>query len=255
LTPVPQSPRAGSTRALTAVLALVAVAAVACTTTQWDTSSIDHPTPTAPKEYVRDTDGVRQSLIDHLSTVDTNLNDWAPPRDQAVCVADRVIQRIGVDRLLQLGYDPNAGKLGLPYAPDEETAMLNIISTCIDFKEGLVELLSAYQKISFKSATCMADGLDRLGLTRLYAASLLIGEQPDPFDTSNNLAKGTTDVMGQCIQPGELTPATPDLFFPQDYDSTTTTTAKPKPKATTTTEIGSSGLSGGDGTGVTTTQP
>jgi hypothetical protein len=252
---VAKSPRAGSTRALVGVLVLVAIAAVACTTTQWDTSSIDHPTPTAPKEYVRDTDGVRQSLIDHLSTVDTNLNDWAAPRDQATCVANRVIQRIGVDRLLQLGYDPNAGKLGLPYAPDEETAMLNIISTCIDFKEGLLEMLSAYQKISFKSATCVADGLDRLGLTRLYAASLLIGEQPDPFDTSNNLAKGTTDVMGQCIQPDELSPETPDSIFPQDYDSTTTTTAKPNPTTTTTTNSGSSDLSGGDGTGVTTTEP
>ena len=103
LTPVPQSPRAGSTRALIAALALVAIAAAACSTTQWDTSSIDHPTPTAPKEYVRDTEGVRQSLIDHLSTVGTNFNDWAPPRDQATCVADRVVQRIGVDRLLEQG--------------------------------------------------------------------------------------------------------------------------------------------------------
>ena len=235
------------------MVALVAIAAAACSTTQWDTSSIDHPTPTAPKEYVRDTDGVRQSLIDHLSTVGTNLNEWAPPRDQATCVADRVIQRIGVDRLLELGYDPNDGKLGLPYAPDEQTAMLNIISACIDFKEGLVEMLSAYQKISFKSATCVAEGLDRLGLIRLYAASLLIGQQPDPFDTTNDLSKGTTDVLGQCVPANELTPATPDQLFPQDFDATTTTTAKPKPKATTTTGLGSSDLSGSGGIGVTTT--
>jgi hypothetical protein len=252
---VPQSSRAGSTRALIAVLVLIATAAAACTTTQWDTSSIDHPTPTAPKEYLRDADGVRQSLIDHLSTVGTNLNEWAAPRDQATCVADRVIQRIGVDRLLQLGYDPNSGKLGLPYAPDEETAMLNIISACIDFKEGILELLSSYQKISFKSATCMADGLDRLGLTRLYAASMLIGQEPDPFDTTNNLAKGTTDVMAQCIGADEMNPLTPDQLFPQDYDATTTTTAKPPPTTTTTTVFGSSDLSGGSGSGVTTTQP
>lgn len=256
LTSVPQSLRAGSTCALIAVLVLLGVAAAACSTTQWDTSSIDHPTPTAPKEYVRDTEGVRQSLIDHLSTVGTNLNEWAAPRDQATCVADRVIQRIGVDRLLELGYDPNAGKLGLPYAPDEQTAMLNIIAKCIDFKEGIVEMLSAYQKISFKSAKCVADGLDRIGLTRLYAASLLIGQQPDPFDLTNNLAKGTTDVMGQCIPADELTPATPDQVFPQDFDATTTT-VKPKPKSTTTT-IGlgsSSDLTGSGGSGVTTTQP
>jgi hypothetical protein len=252
---VPHCLRAGSTRALIAIVAFVAIAAAACSTTQWDTSSIDHPTPTAPKEYVRDTEGVRQSLIDHLSTVGTNLNEWAPPRDQATCVADRVIERIGVDRLLELGYDPNAGKLGLPYAPDEQTAMLNIIAACIDFKEGLVELLSAYQKISFKSATCVADGLDRLGLTRLYAASLLIGEQPDPFDTANNLSKGTTDVMGACIPADELNPVTPDQLFPQDLDAVTTTTAKPKAKATTTTGLGSANVSGRSGTGVTTTEP
>jgi hypothetical protein len=236
------------------MLAVVAVAVVACTSTQWDTSSIDHPTPTAPTQYARDPDGVRQSLIDHLSTVDTNLNDWAPPRDQATCAADRVIERIGVDRLLQLGFDPNVGTLGLSYAPDERVAMLNIVSACIDFREGILEVLSGYQKISFKSATCVADGFQRLGLTRLYAASLLTGQEPDPFDTSNNLAKGTTDVMGQCLTPIELTPETHDFPFPQDYDSTTTSTSSTTTAPTTTTVFGS-GLSGGDGSGVPTSQP
>jgi hypothetical protein len=101
----------------------------------------------------------------------------------------------------------------------------------------------------------MADGLDRLGLTRLYAASMLIGQEPDPFDTTNNLAKGTTDVMAQCIGADEMNPLTPDQLFPQDYDATTTTTAKPPPTTTTTTVFGSSDLSGGGGSGVTTTQP
>lgn len=227
---------------------VVAIGAAACSTTQWDTADIDHPTPTAPKQYARDTDGVRQSLIDHLSTVGPNLNEWAAPRDQAECAADRIIQRIGVDRLLGLGYEPNNGKLGLPYTPDEQSAMLNILAACIDFKEGLLELLSAYQKLSFKTATCVADGFDRLGLTRLFAASLLLGAQPDPFDDSNNLSKGTTEVFGQCVPADELTPASPDQVFPQDYGSTTTTTTTPKakPKATTTT-FGPSG-SGSSGT-------
>ncbi len=62
-------------------------------------------------------------------------------------------------------------------------------------------MLSAYQKISFKSAKCVADGFDRLGLTRLYAASLLIGRQPDPFDTPNNLAEGHDRGFGS-VHPG-----------------------------------------------------
>jgi hypothetical protein len=241
-----------SRRALIVVVTLVAILAAACSTSVWDTSDIDHPTPTAPKDYTRDTEGVRQSLIDHLSTVSTNLNEWAPPRDQATCAADHIIQRLGADRLLALGYDPNDGKLGLPYTPEEQTAMLNIIAGCIDFKEGIVELLSAYQKVSFNTATCMADGLDRLGLVRVYASTLLMGIQPDPLDPTNNLAKGTTDVMAQCVRSDELTPATPDLLFPQNYDATTTTTTKPKPKRSTTTVLPTTTAGGGE---VTTTEP
>jgi hypothetical protein len=245
---VPRFLRARSPRALIAIAACAAVAVAGCSVSQWDTSDSNGPSVTAPKTYTRDTEGVRQSLIDHLSTVGDNLNQWAAPRDQATCAADRIIERVGVDRLLALGYDPDVGKLALPYAPDEQTAMLNILTHCIDFREGLLELLSAYQKLSFKSASCVADGLDRLGLTRLYVASLLTGTEPDPFDPTNNLSQSTTRIMGDCIPADELTPALPSEVFPQDYDQTTTTSTPP-PTTPSTTELGSVGF------GSATTQP
>ncbi|HKY15816.1 MAG TPA: hypothetical protein VJM33_12905 [Microthrixaceae bacterium] len=241
--------RSLTTRALTALVASgVAVAVLAaCSASQWDTSEIDTPAPSTIKEYTRDEVGVRESLVDHLSTVGTNLNEWAAPRPQAECAATKVVDRFGVDRLLELGYEPQDGDLGLSYGDDERTAMMNILAGCIDFQAGLLEMFSAYQKLDFESAACVARGIDRRGLTREFAAGLLIGAEPDPFSNDNALAFGTTAILAECLDDQDLIPVIPQDPFPQDVGETTTTTAKPAEPA--------EGDGEGSETTTTTTEP
>lgn len=224
---------------VSAVVVVVAALAAGCSTALWDTSEADNPPAEVVKQYSRDTAGVRQSLVDHLSDVGDDLNEWAAPVEQAECAADRILERLGVDRLLALGYEPTDGNLGLPYRSDERTALLNILTGCIDFSQGIVELLSSYQKLDYESSACVSRGLERRGLTRDYADGLLRGAEIDPFVDDYRVADGTTRVLVECLDEDEdLLPLTPDLL---EDDTTTTTEASDEgegepEEATTTTE-------------------
>jgi len=227
---MPEIPRL-STRAWCAVLVCLATVAAGCSTTSWDTTEANSQTATTVKEYTRDEAGVRESLVDHLSTVGDNLNEWAAPKDQAECAATKAIERFGVDRLLALGYEPTDGKLALPYTEDEFASMLNILVNCIDFQEGFLSMLSSYQKLDVESSQCLSAGLERLGATRDLAEGLLRGVEADPFGNETRLAQNVTRTMIQCLDNEDLVPVIEQPDFPQDVGVTTTSA----PAGTTTT--------------------
>jgi hypothetical protein len=206
---------AGQRRSIALICALSIVAA-ACSSAQWDTSDDSGPTEDVEKIYTRDEAGVHESITDHLAEVGPNLNEWAAPPEQAACAADRIVERFGVDRLLELGFEPQIGSLGLLYTRSEETAVMNVLVSCIDFETGLLELLSAYQKLPYDKSLCMSRGIERLGLTRDYAAGLIRGEEPDPFANESRLSFGTVRVMTECLGPEDLLPLAPVEDFPQD---------------------------------------
>jgi hypothetical protein len=231
---------------LVGALVVGAVVLAGCSSTTWDTSEADSQAASTVKQYSRDEAGVRESLVDHLSTVGSNLNEWAAPRDQAECAADKAIASFGVDRLLELGYEPSNGRLALPYTPDESAAMLNILTGCIDFEAAFLSMLSAYQKLDIDSSRCLARSLERLGVTRDLAAGLLTGTEPDPFAEDNRVAFNTTRAMIECLDNADLVPVIQQREFPQDVGETTTTTT---PRSTTTR----SAFGTGSGSGTTTT--
>jgi len=207
-----------------------------CTTSDEDFSDVDNPTPTTIKIYTRDAAGVIESITDRFATVGSNLNEWAAPRDQARCAGEKIVERLGVDRLLALGFDPQVGKLALTYSPDEQAAVLNILVGCIDFQEGLLELLSAYQKLDVKVSACVASSIERLGLTRELVSGLLTGAEVDPFANDNRVGTGITRSMIECLGDADLVPVIPQDPFPEDKraaDEGTTTTAPPTQSTTT----------------------
>ena len=221
-------------RALAAVLCLGALGA-ACTTSQWDTSQIDHPSTTAPKTYPETEAGLVESLTDHLSQVGPNLNEWAPPRDEAECAARKVVKQLGVDRLLDLGYDTQRGRLALQWTDDEKVKVTNILSGCIDVAQGLLSIFSAYDKLDVPAAACLTRGIDRRGLDRDFVSGILDGTSPDPFARDNQLGIGISRLMIECFDAGkDLLPIAPLSPFPQDVGTTTTTSTTAPPSATTT---------------------
>lgn len=132
-----------------ATVTLVSIAVIAgCTSSTWDTSDIDRVQNTDPPKFSRDESGLVASLTYHLSKVGDDLNTWSPPTDEAECAATRIVRRLTPDRLLGLGYDPDQGNLSQPYTPDERTALTNILTNCIDFEEGLLSVVSSYDKLS-----------------------------------------------------------------------------------------------------------
>ena len=193
---------------VTAVM-LLSIIGGSCTTSEWDTSEVDAPSTTAVRKYPRTEAGISASLVDHLAVTPENLNEWAPSRDDGACVAERALRRFTPDRLFALGFDPTEGSLALPYEPDERTAMVNIMVGCVDFEQAILELFSAYQKLPLRVAACMSRGIERLGLTRLLAAGLVDGAEPDPFLSDGALARGIAQLSVECTAPDDLAPNAP----------------------------------------------
>jgi hypothetical protein len=179
---------------------------------------------TTEKHYALDESGVVASLTDHLSHVGTNLNEWAPPRDDAACAARKIVHQLGADRLLDLGYDPQDGKLALQFTDEERIAVSNILDGCIDIAAGLESLFAAYDKLSATASQCLADGIERKGLARDFAKGILTGTSADPFAEDNSLGTAMSRLMLECLTPEtDLMPLQPLSPFPQDLDATTTT--------------------------------
>ena len=220
----------------------VSVALVAgCTTSSWDTSEINRVQNTDPPKFSRDEAGLVASLTYHLSNVGDDLNEWSPPKDEAECAATRIVRRLTVERLLGLGYDPDQGNLSQAYTTDERTALTNILTNCIDFEQGLLSVISSYDKLTINATACFARGMRRLGLVRDLAGGLLDGRTPDPFDGAGNLSKGMGQLMAQCFQAEDLPTLQAVDPFPQDRDnpdgsSTTTPSGSSEPSTTTTTQ-------------------
>ncbi len=203
-----------------------------CSSREIDYSEMDSNTTTSAKTYGRDADGLVESIADHFSAVGTNLNLWAPPRSQAKCAAEKMVATLGVDRLLELGFDPQKGRIALPFSDAEQTSVLNILVGCVDFKQGLLELISAYQKLDVTRTACVTASIDRQGLTRDLVASLLTAKESDPLAASNRVGVGVTLAMGDCLDNKlDLLPVPAEDPFPQDKraqdEPSTTTTVAP----------------------------
>lgn len=213
-------------RALVVLGSLLAVSG--CTSSSWDTSEIDDTTPTTVHRYPDSASGYSDSLADSLSDVGPNLGEWAAPHDQAVCAASRIVDRFTVDRLRELGFDRQHPSLALGWSDDERSAVVNILTSCIDFSAAILESVSSYQKVGLEASHCLAVGYERLGLTRELAVSLVDGAEPDPFANGDRFASGVAQLATECMGEQDLIPDTPMPRLPTSEGgpsvSTTTST-------------------------------
>lgn len=219
-----------------------------CTSSRWDTSEIAATTTTTT--YARDEAGLTASLTDYLSVVGDDLNQWAAPADEASCAAGRLVRRLTVDHLLELGFDPAEPTLALAYPLEEKAAVVNILTGCIDFSASLVEMLSSYSKLPLVQSDCISEGVDRLGLDRDLAAGLVEGTEPDPFAGDARYGSGLASVVTECLDDEDLLPNAPMPRLPEagpDAPRTTTSTTS----TSTTSTPGRSTSTPGRSTGTT----
>ena len=215
----------------TVAVAMVAVMAASCSATAKIGGDI--PPTTAAKVYPRTEAGSIESITDHLSRVGPNLNEWAAPADQARCAAEKIVAKLGVARLFQIGFDPQVGSLALAYSPDEQTAVLNLMTGCIDFAQGFLELWTSYGKLDITRTRCLTRTLDDDGLTRDLASGLLTGTEADPLTNDGRLGAGMARAMSECLDDTkDLVPVPAEDPFPQDKEALDTPTTVPAPSTT-----------------------
>jgi len=196
-----------------------------CTSSTWDTSEIDDTTPTTIRTYPRTDAGLTDSLTDYLSNVGTDLGEWAPPKDEARCAATRIVRRLTVEHLLEIGYDPQEPSLALEYPADDRTAVINILSGCVDVSAAILETFSSYQKLPLAQSNCMAEGFARLELSRDVIVALVDGKEPDAFANSDRYASGLASLAVECMEEDDLLPngLLPKLPAPKNAPASTTT--------------------------------
>ena len=123
--------------------------------------------------------------------------------------------------------DPHAQEpsLALEYPADDRTAVVNILSGCIDVSAAILETFSSYQKLPLAQSNCMAEGFARLELSRDVIVALVDGEEPDPFANSDRYASGLASLAVECMEEDDLLPngLLPKLPAPKNAPGSTTT--------------------------------
>ncbi len=246
------SSRLRLTVAAVLVASVVALVSVSCTSKDALPDPRDSPKP-PPKQYPRTEAGITESLVDHLTAVGPDLGEWAPPHDQATCVAEHLVRRLGADHLLELGFDPQKGSIALAYPPEERTAVINLLIGCVNFEKAYLEVLSSYQKLRLPVAACVSRGFTRLGLPRDLAEGLVDGKEPDPFANNARSSVNLAKLLDECLGKDDMVPGAPLAPLPTATSTSTTTTSTPR--STTTRPATSTTLDASASTAAPSTKP
>lgn len=208
MTPTSRWPRRRRWWAVAASLLCSGALLTGCAS-DWDTEAINNGADSEVITYGSDAKGVTASLAALLGAEEVTLNEWSPTKKEAGCAAERIVRRVGVERLNALGYAPNDASLKLEFTSAERIAVANILTNCIDFSKGFIGLISSYRKLGLTQSACITDGLRRAGLFSVFATSLLDEAQPDLFAADSNLARGMGEAVAVCLTIDDLPPNAP----------------------------------------------
>lgn len=209
----------GRVRMLVLVPALLAVAA--CIPEQrGDVSQLDRPADGLPVPEIGadpSRDDLVAGLVADLASAPDDLSFWAPPLDEATCLAEGVVEQVGGERLSGLGYRPGTpgAALGdLDFDDDERTVVTDVVVDCVDLREAAAQLFYGDGRLPPTVATCVADGLEDTDQLRPLAVAIVGGEPIDTFADDSGLA--TTLLVQSAICIPEDAFNWPDLRLPQD---------------------------------------
>ena len=129
--------------------------------------------------------------------------------EASLCFGTAVVERVGLDRLAELGLDQESldagaelGSAGL--SDDDLDSFVGSLLDCVDLGRPIVDEISASVALSDGSADCLVAGINESDFLRGVAAATLGGDDAD--EATNELLRDVLiDLIPQCLSEDELT--------------------------------------------------
>jgi len=212
-------------RLLPALAMVVAACLVACVPTETtgvaevddggDAGAPDRPAPTFPDGDVP-AGLVVDGLAHDLTTKPRDQDYWAPKAAEARCAAEQIVDVLGSDRIVQLGYrpgTPGASINDLALEDPEREAVVDAVAGCVDLVQAVGSILYGAGRIPASAASCVARGMGEAGARPILEA-WVSGRAVDPFEEGSPFASLLLGNAQVCIADTALD--WPDVRFPDD---------------------------------------
>ena len=207
------SPRRSIARHRSVVAVAVAVAAVLLVgcSDRGPSAEVDDGTDSARTEVVAPVfpeDGApsRELLVEgiafDLSNRPVDLSYWAAPSDQAECAAEAIVDAVGEDRLVQLGYRPavdGASLNDIELTDAERDLVVEAVEGCVDMTQAVAAMFYGDGRLRPSVATCLAEGLAQRDQLRPFVVAVVFGTSVDPFAQESALATAMLDQSVVCV--------------------------------------------------------
>ena len=160
---------------------------------------------------------VVEGLTFDLTQRPRDQNYWAPQHDEATCASEQIVEVLGPDRLVGLGYRPGVAGASLndvDLSDEERTAVTDAVEGCVDLVEGFAAVLYGNGRMAPRLAACVARGMGASGQLRTVVEAWVSGQAIDPFAEGSGFAAALLGHAEVCI-PAEAF-NWPDVHLPDD---------------------------------------
>lgn len=159
------------------------------------------PTTNVPKALLID------GLTYDFAVAPLDQDYWSPSKKEARCAATAIVDRIGAQRISDLGYrvdTPGASLNDVALTTEERDAVVEEFSRCVDMQEALAALLFGNGRIRTRAATCLSEVISTKGLLPQFVKAWIFGEAVNPFASDAALASALSTGSQVCINANDL---------------------------------------------------
>jgi hypothetical protein len=162
-------------------------------------------------------DLVVEGLTFDLTQRPRDQNYWAPHHDEATCASEAIVEALGHDRLVGLGYRPGVAGASLndvDLSEGERAAVVDAVEGCVDLVEGFAAVLYGNGRMAPRIAACVARGMGGSGQLGAVAEAWVSGRAIDPFAEGSDFAAALLGHAEVCIPAQAFN--WPDVHLPDD---------------------------------------
>lgn len=201
------------TLALVAVTVLIAVQTACVPRTRGDSKTVDvredprdvH-VPVLPQGDVS-TDAMVEAIRFDLTNRPDDQDYWSLSDDEAECASAGIVDAVGLERLVELGYQPGSpatGLAGVALTATERDKVTAQLVDCVDLEEMTAALLFGAGRIPPTSATCMARIINKAGIPAQWLESWVTGHAVDPLADDAASSRAMSSAAEVCMDPNDL---------------------------------------------------
>ena len=175
-------------------------------------------------------------LVFDFTSVPLDLNLWVPPGSEARCVAQKIVDDLGADRLSELGFRPGTSGASLndiDLSVAERDVVASDFMGCVNMTDAVAGLLMGDGRMEAKPALCVAQGLAAKDDLKPFVDAWAFGEAIDPFADTGKLADDLLAYSNVCLAattfyyPGVNLPGDEVIKEQNDANGVSTTIAQP----------------------------